>query len=689
MRLAAVTIFLGSMLLFGVQPMLGRTLLPGFGGTASVWVVCLCAYQVMLLGGYFYAHLAGRGGWGRRLHAVFLSVSVVWALAFAAALPALSKVFGSAAYPPAEVLLWVLLAIGPPYVLLSANGSLVQAWASRGAAGAGAYRLYAVSNAGSFCGLLLYPFAVEPHVPLSWQWYGFAAGLAGYAGLVWVLSRGAGPAPGAGAPGPGPCPGAPGVRPGVNPLWVLLPASGVFLLNAVTAHLTLDVMPLPLLWAVLLGLFLLSYVIGFSSWAERNLPALAGLAFLSLSLVVAAAWGRQGGGHGFLLTLGAGLGLCLSGCLFLHAWLYSARPPKEGLTLYYLCNAAGGAVGGILASLVAPAVFRTVLEFPVCLAILLAWVMWFLMPRLKGGWRAAGLAAALAVAACGCFAFLVPHKGDRPVVHRGRGFFGTIEVLEAKARAASGEGVVREFIHGTTVHGIQALIPGRERAPTAYFTPDAGGYPVVAHPKYRSGEPMRVNIVGLGVGVMLCYARPGDYYRAYEISPEALRVAADPGLFTFVSGCPAQLDIVPGDARKGLERELAEGAEGYDVIHVDAFTGDNLPYHLSTAEAFGLYFSMLKPGGVLAVNISNWHLDLEPFMKAVGDRFGVPVLGLRTRDDFARLGFAAKFAFFCREPENLSEPPATASLIDFGRVRAMPRLPEDGRGSFVGLIKLR
>ena len=308
---------------------------------------------------------------------------------------------------------------------------------------------------------------------------------------------------------------------------------------------------------------------------------------------------------------------------------------------------------------------------------------------MRGGRRAAGVAAVLAVAVLGSYAFFAPRAGDRPVVYRGRGFFGTVEVLEAKARTAAGEGVVREFVHGTTVHGVQALIPGRERMPTAYFTPDAGGYAIAAHPRYRSGGPMRVSLVGLGVGVMLCYAREGDYYRAYEISPQALAVAADTNLFTFVSGCPARLDIVLGDARKGLERELAEGAEGYDVIYVDAFTGDNIPYHLSTAEAFGLYFKMLRPGGVLAVNISNWHLDLEPFMKAVGDRFSVPMLGLRTRDDFARLGFAAKTVVFCREPEGLAPPPATAAQIDFSRVRAMPRLPEDARGSFVGLIRMR
>ena len=247
--------------------------------------------------------------------------------------------------------------------------------------------------------------------------------------------------------------------------------------------------------------------------------------------------------------------------------------------------------------------------------------------------------------------------------------------------------MVREFVHGTTIHGIQALLPGRERMPTTYYTPDSSGWAIAAHPKYRRGEPMRVNVTGLGVGVLFSYGRKGDYYRAYEISREAMRVATDTNLFTFVADCPAEKELVLGDARAGLERELAEGVEPYDVIIVDAFTGDNLPYHLSTKEAFDLYFKLLKPDGVLAVNISNWHLTLEPFMKAVGEAYDVPLLGLETRDDFTRLAFGAKVAFFCRKPDGLSPPPATARLIPFERWRSMDRLPTDAKGSFIGLVK--
>jgi spermidine synthase len=297
-----------------------------------------------------------------------------------------------------------------------------------------------------------------------------------------------------------------------------------------------------------------------------------------------------------------------------------------------------------------------------------------------------------ALAACAAlvifFFAMQPREGDRPVIHRERGFFGTVKVLEAKARSATGEGVIHEFVHGNTVHGIQALIPGKERMPTTYFTPRSGGYAVVGHPKYARGEPMRVNILGLGVGVMLCYARTNDYYRCYEISPEALRIAEDPTLFTFVKDCPARLDLVREDARKGLEKELASGAEKYDVIQIDAFTGDNLPYHLSTMEAFELYFKMLKPGGVLAVNISNWHLSLETFVKAVGRSFDCPVLGLSTENDFAQLGFAAKFAFFCYTPDKLAAPPKGVAQLDLRRLPDIP-MPTDEKGSFNNAIRWR
>ncbi|MDD4443257.1 MAG: fused MFS/spermidine synthase, partial [Kiritimatiellae bacterium] len=469
-------------------------------------------------------------------------------------------------------------------------------------------------------------------------------------------------------------------------LWFALPAVSVFLLNAVTAHLTLDVMPLPLLWVVLLGLFLLSYVVGFSGKADRYLVAWQLLSALSV-LAAALVHRRSGAGGGFLLNLSACLALCFFGATFLHTWLYAVRPQAGRLTLYYLGNAAGGAAGGLLASLAAPAVFSRVTEFPIAMALVAAaGVLYVFSVRgVPRGMRA--VCVVMAVGALAAFAVSVrPKPGDRPVVWRARGFFGTLQVLEAKAKTARGEGVIREFVHGNTVHGIQALIPGKERMPTTYYTEQGCGYAVLGHPHYRGGKPMRVCLLGMGVGVMLSYARSNDVYRCYDISRDVVDVASRSGLFTFSKECLGRVEIVCQDARKGLEREEKGQEPLYDVIVLDALTGDNIPYHLSTREAFELYLKRLAPGGVLAVNISNWHLSLEPLMKALGNEFECPVLAFASANDFGKLAFASKTAFFCREPAKLGQPPKGIALLDLRRVKNMP-LPTDEKGSFVNTIK--
>ena len=688
--LAGLTIFIGSFLIFGVQPMVGRTLLPVFGGTAAVWVVCLCAFQVFLLAGYWYADWLSRKGTLAkvRVHVAVLLLSTAWVLVVAfnrgALLEAVAGGLGNA--PALDVLLCVSCLVGVPYVLLASNSSLVQFFAG------GNYRLYAVSNAGSLLGLLAYPFVFEPHVGLTAQWTGFAAGIGVYAALLLFFTVAAKGERSLRGPADESTPQSYGA--GKPLVWLLLPAASCFLLNSLTTHVTLDVMPMPLIWTASLGLFLLSYIIGFSGAAEKVVgPA----AVLSAASFLALCWmnGKPLAKLGLPLALGCYGAFLLFACTFLHSWLYVSRPAGAKLTRYYLFQSVGGAAGGVVASLVFPMVAKTIAEYPValfgCGALLAVGVF-----ACAGGRRRVLSAMLLLSLAAGAWLYIAgAGRETRPVVYRGRGFFGTVSVLEAKAKTAAGEGCIREFVHGTTVHGIQANLPGMGRMPTTYYTPDASGYAIVGHPKYRRGEPMRVNVTGLGIGVLFCYGRTNDYYRAYEISKDALDVATNTNLFTFVSDCPAQKEIVLGDARKGLEAELAAGVEPYDVIVVDAFTGDNLPYHLSTKEAFDLYFRLLKPDGILCVNISNWHLTLEPFMKAVGEAYNVPLLGLRTGDNYGMLQFGAAIAFFCRKPEGLGPLPINnpnarwgdARIIDFGRFKSLPELPTDEKGSFVDLVR--
>lgn len=696
-RSAPLAILCGSFLLFAVQPMLGRTLLPSFGGSAAVWTVCLASFQTLLLLGYFYAHLIVRQSPRIQVvvHRVLLGVAIAWTFGFALLKPDLLPLLGKSSQPRWEVLFSVLVIAGLPYAVISSGSTLVQAWLAQ-TGKRDVYRLYAVSNMGSFLGLFAYPFVFEPYVSLSVQWWGFAVGLVCYSVLLIMVSGKT--ASWSNVERPSPMSGSEQSHGETNLfehgvdtlrfqtlLWFGLPALSVFLLNAVTAYLTLDVLPLPLLWAVLLGLFLLSYVIGFSGLANRLLPLILCLAvgFVAFAGYVAQRDPEPGA---FRLQLWAGLGICFFGCTFIHSWLYTLRPEVCRLSLYYLLNALGGAVGGLLASIAVPWVFKTVAEYPVALVgvavslilFLIAakhWsrLRWFVMPF-------AGTALVL-----GSLGF---HHADeeRPTIWRDRGFFGTTQVTQVRAKAGGKEGYVHEFIHGSTLHGIQALIPGRERWPTSYFTPEKMGFGVVAHPKFEKKEPMRVNLVGLGVGVMLAYGREGDYYRCYEISPEVLEIAQNPELFTFVSGCPAEVELVCEDARKGLEKELAAGVEPYDLIVIDAFSGDSLPYHLSTKEAFELYFKMLKPDGILALNVTNWHLDLEPYVKAIGVAFQVPTVVLESPDDLERLAFGAKCAFFCRQPSGMGQLPFGARIVDIQKQPDI-QMPTDEKGSFIPLIR--
>jgi len=695
-RFATLAVFFGSFLLFAVQPMLGRTLLPSFGGSAAVWTVCLASFQTLLLLGYLYAHFMTQLTKRTQvvMHGLLLGLAIIWTVSFALFRPSLMPYLGNSASPRWEVLFCVLLIAGLPYVILSAGSTLVQAWLGR-AGVREVYRLYAVSNFGSFLGLVVYPFVFEPYVSLSMQWWGLAALLALYSVMLGLAVR---PhmsepenAPASSneippAKGKNQKPSALGHHARVSPwLWLALPALSVFLLNAVTSYLTLDVIPLPLLWVLLLGLFLLSYVIGFSGFAHRILPLLFCLTLASVFLA-SHALAKAGTPGSFYLNLFAACAVCFCGCTFIHSWLYQMRPDVERLSLYYLCNASGGAVGGLFASLAIPLIFNTVAEYPIGMAALLAIALTH-VSRIKA---AKLVRSGAAFVVCGAMVFLVisvnPKTDDRPVIWRDRGFYGTVKVTEVEAKMGQHEGVVREFVHGSTLHGIQAIIPGRERMPTAYFTPEKMGFAIMAHPKYRSGEPIRVNLVGLGVGVMLAYAREGDYYRCYEISPEVLEVAENPELFTFVSGAPGHVDLVLEDARKGLEKELAAGVEPYDVIVIDAFSGDSLPYHLSTREAFELYFKMLKPDGILALNVTNWHLDLDPFVKSIGVAFQCPTVLLASPDNLPQLAFTAKCAFFCREPSGMGPLPLGAQVIDIQQFRDIP-LPTDEKGSFIKLIR--
>lgn len=690
-KLLIAAIFLGSFISFALEPMIGRALLPVFGGTPMVWVTCLGAFQLLMVGGYFYGD-RGMGSGERRTgkslwrHLVLLLLAGGWccSLSFCSA-PVLSAVSSLTGVAPIDVLVAVLALVGIAFVLLSANATIVQNLSG------GDYRLYAVSNLGSLLGLFAYPLLVEPFVSLSNQWSMLGGGILAYAAILLVASRSAvAQSTRYQAPSTNIAPSTKHQAPSTI-FYFLIPAVSCALLNSVTTHLTLDILPLPLLWAVLLGIFLLSYIVGFSGRGKSAYWAIP-----AAGSVIVAYWGFASmRGNDVAQHLPIGASLLFFVCTFLHSWLYELRPEKELLGRYYLLNVIGGAVGGVLTSIVAPLVFSTVAEYPILIVIsALGLVFWTFR-------RYSRVPAAVAFAAFALYFIVSPLVGGAlsdgedgkrwKTVFRDRGFFGTINVNEISSTSSDGQAIkIHDFYHGSTMHGVQIMRKEMAKMPTAYYSPYGCGFAIWGHPSYfKDIKPMRVQLVGLGVGVLYSYSRAGDYYHAYEISPETLAVAQDSKLFSFISDSPAKKEIVLADARKGLEKELADGVEPYDVIVVDAFSGDSIPYHLSTKEAIELYFKLLKEDGVLCVHFSNKHLDLRPYIKRIGLEFGIEPIVLKCIDDRARLAFATDVAFFTRHPEKLRGLPVVdghATRQDLSSVKPMAYLPTDDKGSFLPLV---
>ncbi|MEI7898993.1 MAG: fused MFS/spermidine synthase [bacterium] len=756
-----LAMFFGSFLLFGIQPMLGRTLLPPFGGSAAVWTVCLAAYQVLLLVGYGYAHLLAQkpARTQRATHFVLLALAVAWTFAFAALRLFLKGHIGVSAAPSLEVLFCVTLFVGLPYVLLSANSTLIQAWLARGgslecgtsvplsggglqsdpgerrdgglkSAGAKAalkcrtpnggasrnvYKLYAVSNLGSLLGLLAYPFLLEPFVSLNVQWYGFAVCLLAYVGLLALVAKRTevgGEAPdgattnrdagiGDGRPRKGdgssnpetlepapsgalePVPSLSGLPPALTRawLWFALPTLSTFLLNAVTMHLSTDVTPVPMMWVLLLTAYLLSFIIGFSVIGEKGLIVWAGLAVVTLT-GAAYVSGLQGG-RAFLPNLSIGVGTVLACCTCLHGWLYRIRPDASKLTRFYLGIAAGGALGGVSASLLAPVLFNRVWEYPLGLIAVCAACAWLLHvwnhPEIKGLTTFLLLAAGLA-------AFLVFNnavKGSHNTVARLRNFYGCLRVLRSEVKTPFGDTLtLYNLQHGETLHGLQVHNRFLKDKPTTYYGPKGGGLAVSSHTNSVTGAPLRVGLIGLGAGTMAAYGRTNDLYRFFEINPLVLKIASNTNFFTFISDSAAKVEFALGDARKRLEQERLRQEPKYDVLVVDAYSGDSIPFHLATREAFQLYLDRLAPDGILAVHISNWHIDLMPLCKAVASAFSLHMTGIIAMPE----GFstASQWVYLTRTPTCFVAEGTRE--MNWEKVRDL-RLPTDEKGSLLPLIR--
>lgn len=640
--MARFTIFLGAFLAFLIQPLVGNTLLPAFGGAASVWNWCLAGFQILLVAGYFYAHRVSSERFCPGLHCSLVALGALGLLAVAFGLRSPWAVIPHAAFA---------------YVMLSANSSLVQVLAG------GRYSLYSVSNIGSFAGLFAYPLIFEPLLPLRWQWTVTAVTSMLYGLLLFRLTRRGGIAAVAdetsregqdGRSSPGG--------------YFLLSFASCFLLNAVTAHLCSDITPIPLLWTVLLGVYLLSYVIAFTERGSRlhwwlTIPTFVIPIYATLRLTLI-------GGRYFTGELVTGVLVLFLGGLVIHSRLYRHRPPAAELTRFYLMIALGGACGGAFCSFVVPHLATTVVEYPIAMAT----VVFVAVGAKKALWRGILLVFAVLLAlfgiACGRLT-----QGD--VLARYRNDYGTGMVTRRPVRLANGQYyMVHDFRCNSTTHGVQVL-NGKDLVygATAYFTSDAGGSAIVRHPKFAKGEPMRVAVLGMGMGTLATYSRPGDVYRMYEINPAVKELALDRRLFTFIPDAKGKVEIVVDDARKALERESAAKLPRYDVLIVDVFNGDSIPPHLATREAYRLYRDRMEPDGILAVHITNWHLDQLPMVKAAAADLGWNLLAVDCLPSAVSAGSC--WAFLSAGPVDRLFVEKRQERLDLSQVRNIPQMTDE------------
>ncbi|MBP3407327.1 MAG: hypothetical protein J6N18_14625, partial [Kiritimatiellae bacterium] len=532
--LRILTIFTGSFLAFGVQPLVGRTLLPAFGGMAAVWVTCLAAFQMLLLGGYWYAHiLAGRPGGVPRgrlsVHVGLIILAAAWLGLVAKRHAEMAQWAAALPYPALGAILAVAVLVAGPYLLLSANASLVQALSG------GNYRLYAVSNAGSFAGLLAYPLVFELHLSIETQWLALAVTMAVYAVMLLKVGRAGVESGGVNRGGAvEPQLSTPNSQLSTKVLWLLLPAVSCFLLNAVTAHLTSNVAPIPLMWVVLLALYLASYIVGFSRIGEKFVNVWLALGIASVAFAV---WSFATGNDTIVRYRWniAACPLCLMACCTaLHSWLYKVRPDASGLTRYYLCLAIGGAAGGVLSSIVAPLVFDSAREYPIALACVCALCVMGLggLERLQfpKKWQIAVIAAAVVSV------IFQEARIRSGVLAEGRTFYGAWCV--GKETVVNQYGKRYEmftFKHGGTMHGFEPVDKiYRDGTGTSYFGKETAGMLFELARKGNGGKPLRVGIIGLGIGTMACYGKPGDLIRFWEICPQVTEVAKKGRWFDFM-----------------------------------------------------------------------------------------------------------------------------------------------------------
>lgn len=644
--LFAATIFLGAFLLFQVQPLIGRFLLPWFGGSPEVWTACMLFFQVFLLVGYAYAHLLIRMK-NARLQAVLHIGLLAAALLFLPIIPMDSFKPTARDIPVVQILLICSWVVGIPYLLLSATSPLVQAWFSQAFPNRNPYRLYALSNTGSLLALISFPFVFEPllsRVQTANLWSMMFAVFALLCASAALLRNKYSRADQLTINGD--------LK--ENPskrslsgwwLWLALPAAASVQLLAVTNKITQDIAVIPFLWVLPLALYLLSFIICFEHqrWYKRRV--FVPLFILGIVGVIYARIMEQQ----FLdvrLLIGLYVFMLFSCCMVCHGELYRLRPPAKHLTMYYLIIAAGGAMGGFFVAVICPLIFSVYIELYLGL---LGCVLFLLLaerdiPKLQAKRRPYWIAALIIVGLTG-ISFMGQRTTDNQrAIENERNFFGVLTIWEQAWDRPDEHALLMQ--HGTTFHGLQFQSPEKKDIPTAYYAPDSGiGVTLRKMPKQNN---RRIGIVGLGVGTIAAYGGETDTICFYEINPEVERFARK--YFTYLDDSRSDIKVILGDGRLSLEKEKPQY---YDVLVLDAFSSDAVPTHLLTVEAMEIFLKHLADDGVLAFHISTMHLDLHSVVWKLAEHLGLETAWIESYEDDQVGALASDWILLARDGDFL------------------------------------
>ena len=633
MILYALTVFVSAFLLFLVQPIIAKQILPWFGGSAAVWTTCLVFFQCMLLAGYFYAD------WTTRklspkcqaiLHVALIAVAIV----LLPIIPDVAWKPNGAEAPGMRILLLLTATIGLPYFLISTTSPLVQAWFNKSYPDRSPYRLFALSNLASMIALLGYPFLFEPWITTQQQAMSWSISFGVFGLLVaasaWLALRGQdGGKTSVPTPYSATAPDSLSEAParGDKLRWIALSGLGSVLLLAISNHLTQNISSIPLMWVVPLALYLLTFILCFdakdagSSWYQRKLflPLLA-------VMVVGMSWTLADRDLHFMLYWQIGLfsaGLFVA-CMFCHGELVALKPRPSHLTTFYLMVSIGGALGALMVGIIAPLTLPAYYELQISIVALAAMATFLMWRKMHFTVLIAGGAVTIFAAVAAVYT-VIEFRED--VVVMTRNFYGTLRVKQYDPPSV--EYRRRSLVHGAILHGDQYMDAPYNRSATTYYKTKSGiGRILLLKGKMAPDLPRKVGIIGLGTGTIAVYGGKADTYRFYDINPAVVTIARRD--FTYLKDTEANVEISLGDARLNLEREAPHG---FDVLAVDAFSSDSIPVHLITLEAVQIFEKHMKPDGVIAFHVSNRFLDLKPVVNLIAEKRGLNVAWVRDSYD--------------------------------------------------------